>query len=49
VIDGYTPGVAGDPVSVKDPIYGTSVLPYNTFATSYQGAGSWTHSYLTKP
>ncbi|HYU25687.1 MAG TPA: papain-like cysteine protease family protein [Thermoanaerobaculia bacterium] len=49
VIDGYTPGAANNVITVKDPIYGTSVIPYQTFATAYQGSGSWTHSYLTKP
>ena len=33
---------------IDDPIYGKSVLSYNEFATNYQGAGSWTHTYFTK-
>jgi hypothetical protein len=34
---------------VEDPIYGTSVVPYSTMLSAYQGSGSWTTSYLTKP
>lgn len=33
---------------IDDPIYGKSFLTYDTFATAYQGSGSWTHSYFTK-
>ena len=33
---------------IDDPIYQKSVLPYNTFATAYQGSGTWTHYYITK-
>lgn len=36
-------------VTIRDSIYGTSTIPYNTFLTSYQGSGTWTHSYFTKP
>jgi hypothetical protein len=36
-------------VQVEDPWYGTSVWDYDTFRTAYQGSGSWTHSYKTKP
>jgi hypothetical protein len=48
-IDGLDPASPNQLLSIKDPIYGTSVVPYNTFSTSYQGIGSWTTSYLTKP
>jgi hypothetical protein len=44
--------VGGGPnnmVSIKDPWYGASYIPYNTLLNSYQGSGSWTHSYFTKP
>lgn len=41
-------GGPNDMVLVKDPIYGMSYIPYNTLATSYQGSGTWTHSYFTK-
>ncbi len=36
-------------VHVQDPIYGTSDIVYNTLATKYQGTGSWTHTYFSKP
>jgi hypothetical protein len=36
-------------VAVDDPIYGKSDLTYATLQTSYQGSGSWTHTYYTKP
>jgi hypothetical protein len=35
-------------LEVRDPIYGTSEVPIATFAASYQGSGSWTHSYYTE-
>ena len=35
-------------VSVDDPIYGKSDVSYDTLRTSYQGSGTWTHSYYTK-
>jgi hypothetical protein len=35
-------------VAVDDPIYGKSDLTFDTLKTSYQGSGSWTHSYYTK-
>ncbi|HEY4239329.1 MAG TPA: papain-like cysteine protease family protein [Kofleriaceae bacterium] len=42
-------GYAGDDtVTVEDPIYGTSVITYETLVTNYQSAGTWTHSYFTK-
>lgn len=33
---------------IDDPIYGKSVLTVSQFSNSYQGSGSWTHSYITK-
>ena len=35
-------------VEVADPWYGPSDLLFDKFATSYQGNGTWTHSYFTK-
>jgi hypothetical protein len=35
-------------LAVDDPWYGKSDIAYATFATSYQGSGSWTHSYFTQ-
>jgi hypothetical protein len=31
-----------------DPFYGKSDVGLSTFTSSYQGSGSWTHSYFTK-
>jgi hypothetical protein len=39
----------GNMVVIDDPIYGTSVVAYNTLKGTYQGSGNWTHSYFTKP
>lgn len=33
---------------IDDPIYGKSEILEFAFQTAYQGAGSWTHSYITK-
>lgn len=48
VIEGYLDD-ATDQVAVDDPWYGASDLAYSTLTTSYQGSGSWTHSYRTQP
>jgi len=48
VIEGYKPGPGDQRVAVDDPWYGASDITYNTFASSYQGTGSWTHSYTTE-
>ena len=37
-----------DSISVDDPIYGKSDVNYSVLQTSYQGSGTWTHSYYTK-
>jgi Papain-like cysteine protease AvrRpt2 len=34
-------------LAVDDPWYGKSDVSYATFTSSYQGSGSWTHSYFT--
>ena len=34
-------------VTVKDPWYGSSYIPYATLVNGYQGTGSWTHTYYT--
>jgi hypothetical protein len=33
---------------IDDPIYGKNTMTYNTFATNYQGSGTWTHTYFTE-
>jgi hypothetical protein len=38
----------GNMLAVDDPWYGKSDVAYGTFTTSYQGSGSWTHSYFTQ-
>jgi len=45
VASGYEQGSL---VVIDDPIYGTSVVAYNTLKGTYQGSGNWTHSYFTK-
>ena len=36
-------------IDVRDPIYGSSDIALATFSGSYQGTGSWTHTYYTEP
>jgi Papain-like cysteine protease AvrRpt2 len=35
-------------VTVADPFYGTSTIPFGTLQSGYQGSGTWTHSYFTQ-
>jgi len=35
-------------LEVRDPIYGTSEISIANFASSYQGSGSWTHTFYTR-
>lgn len=46
-IEGYLDGTT-KMVAVDDPIYGQSDVALATFQTSYQGSGTWTHSYKVK-
>lgn len=46
-LDGYSESLGM--VAVDDPWYGSSDVSLSVFQTSYQGAGSWTHSYRVKP
>lgn len=48
VIYGVSRVLLNEYLYIDDPIYGKTVLTYNEFATNYQGAGSWTHTYFTK-
>jgi len=34
---------------LEDPIYGTSVATYGSMMSCYQGCGTWTNSYFTRP
>ncbi len=47
VIVGYLCDAVGY-LDVRDPIFGSSDIAMATFATSYQGTGSWTHTYYTQ-
>jgi hypothetical protein len=46
ILDGWSI-VGGQYLSVRDPWYGTSTYSYSSFVSSYQGTGSWTHTYYT--
>lgn len=48
IIDGYLAD-ATEQVAVEDPWYGASDLTHAALSTSYQGSGTWTHSYETQP
>lgn len=45
VVEGYLAD-ATPRVAINDPIFGRSDIDYSLYVTSYQGTGSWTHSYL---
>jgi hypothetical protein len=47
MVEGYKP-CPEQRVAIDDPWYGASDLTYNAFVSSYQGTGSWTHSYTTE-
>lgn len=47
-IFGYGRQGGQDVVDVDDPIYGVSRISVDTLRNSYQGSGTWTHSYLTR-
>ncbi|MEK6374392.1 MAG: hypothetical protein AABO58_17025 [Acidobacteriota bacterium] len=44
-IDGYNIAGPEPLVSVKDPFYGPSTIPYNRLVAGYLDRGSWTESY----
>ncbi len=46
-IDGYNNAGAAPLLSIKDPIYGPSMTPYDALVSAYQGSGLWNASYLT--
>jgi len=48
VIYGYSLIGGDEYFDIDDPIYGKSHLPMSEFASSYQGTGSWTHTYYMK-
>ena len=49
VIEGYQ-SFGDEWVAIDDPLYGASDLPVSTLTGgSYQGTGSWSHTYFTRP
>lgn len=48
VIYGYSRILNLEFFDIDDPIYGKSHLAVSDFASSYQGSGTWTHTYFTK-
>ena len=48
VIYGYSSVGGTDYFDIDDPIYGKSHLTVAAFSNSYQGSGTWTHTYFTK-
>lgn len=48
-IYGYSTWKGVQYLDIDDPIYGKSHLTLQDFSTNYQGSGTWTHYYLTKP
>jgi len=45
-VDGYNNAGAAPRLSIKDPIYGPSTVPYDVLVSSYQGSGLWNASYV---
>jgi hypothetical protein len=48
VIYGYSLVAGTTYFDIDDPIYGKSHLTVSDFSSSYQGSGTWTHTYFTK-
>lgn len=46
MVTGYNDN--GSKITIQDPWYGTSKIAYASYASGYQGGGSWTHSYFTE-
>jgi len=47
-IYGYSRILGLEYFDIDDPIYGKSHLSVSDFSSSYQGSGTWTHTYYTK-
>jgi hypothetical protein len=47
-IYGYSRFLGLEYLDIDDPIYGKSHLSVADFSSSYQGSGTWTHTYYTK-
>lgn len=48
VIYGYSMIGGAEYFDIDDPIYGKSHIPVSEFTSSYQGSGSWSHTYFLK-
>ena len=48
VVSGYSIAGVFNLVTIDDPIYGRSTISLASFQNSYQGSGSWTHTYWTR-
>lgn len=46
---GYHNDGVNEEYTIEDPLYGRTRLTATAFATAYQGMGSWSHSYQTRP
>ena len=46
MVTGYN--TDGNKITIQDPWYGTSTIMYSYYLSSYQGSGSWTHTYYTR-
>lgn len=42
-------GYSGGTINIADPWFGTSVASHSTFPSGYNGGGTWTHNYTTRP
>lgn len=42
-------GYNGPTITIQDSIYGTSTMRYSKYPASYQGGGTWTHTYYCRP
>jgi papain like cysteine protease AvrRpt2 len=50
VITGYDDSAPGNEmIAINDPVSGPSIWSYNSLVSSYEGSGTWTHSYFTQP
>jgi hypothetical protein len=46
-VAGYDP--KGEMIEIEDPLFGTSEVPLSSFPARYQGGGTWSWTYLTRP
>jgi hypothetical protein len=46
IVAGYDSN--GEMLEIRDPWWGDSSVAYDSFPDTYQGRGSWTHSYRTQ-